>query len=113
MKSISISIILILSSICLLAQKDWHLHQYHYFADSAYNEAGMWADGHYELLSNNITNEVMNQAILDGKITSGATAYMDDLDSDTYTRLSAGARGSMWFRSADTKSWRWLAGVGF
>jgi len=113
MKSISISIILILSSICLLAQKDWHLNQYHYFADSAYNKAGMWADGHYELLSNNITNEVMNQAILDGKITSDATAYMDDLDSDTYTRLSGGVRGSMWFRSADTKSWRWLAGLGF
>lgn len=113
MKRIVIFFGLLLSVNTLHAQKEWHLHQYHYFADNSYNDAGIWANGHYEILSNNITNEVMNQAIFDGKITPGATAYLDDLDSENYTRLSAGAKGSMWFRSADSKSWRWLVGVGF
>ena len=113
MKRTLFFILLCFSATHLAAQKDWHWNQYHYFADSSYNQAGIWANGHYELLSNTISNEVMNQAIFDGKITSSSTAYLDDLDSDSYTRLSAGANGSMWFRSADTKSWRWLTGIGF
>ena len=113
MKRTLFFILLGFSATHLAAQKDWHWNQYHYFADSSYNQAGIWANSHYELLSNTISNEVMNQAIFDGKITSSSTAYLDDLDSDSYTRLSAGANGSMWFRSAYTKSWRWLTGIGF
>lgn len=100
-------------SITGYAQADWQWHQFHYFADSSYTESGVWTNAHYELLSNNLTNEVVNQAIFDGKITREATSYLDDANSEFHTRLSAGMRGESWFRSPEKNGWRLLVGFGF
>ncbi len=113
MRKLAAILALIAINSLAISQNDWNWHQKHYFADSSVNEAGVWMNGHYELLSNHLTNEVVNQVIFDGKITRGATAYLDDLSSDSYTRLSTGTQGSMWFRSARKGSWRWLFGVGY
>ncbi|GAB5538658.1 MAG: hypothetical protein Salg2KO_07610 [Salibacteraceae bacterium] len=95
------------------AQNNWNWNQQHYFADTNSESAGLWMSAEYEILSNRISNEIINQALFDGKITPDATAYLDEYISNDYTRLSAGVSGEFWFRSAGKGNWRALVGIGF
>ena len=63
MRKLAAILALIAINSLAISQNNWNWHQKHYFADSSVNEAGVWMNGHYELLSNHLTNEVVNQVI--------------------------------------------------
>lgn len=95
------------------AQADWVWQQYAYFGDSITNGAGIYASADYEILSNKLSNALVNQAIFQGKINSETSAGFEDLDSDKYLRFTAGTNGELWARGNRSGKWRWLFGMGY
>ena len=113
MKISILALCLAAGSFVSMAQSDWVWHQYAYFGDSVTNESGVWVSADYEILSNQLSNALVSQAIFDGKITSETTAGFEDLDTEKYLRFTAGTNGELWARGNRKGKWRWLFGVGY
>ena len=81
----------------LFAQVDraWREHHYKLHADSS---ASLWGNLGFELKSNLLTNELLNQAFFQGRISREATRYLIAENNEQNTYLSGGVQSSLWYK---------------
>lgn len=97
----------------LKAQGEWWWVPYQYFGTVDSGPATLYGQGEYQIVSNRISNQLMNEAVFQGAIDPATSNEALDWELGKRTRVLGSANGSMWFKSTDAKPWRWFAGTGF
>ncbi len=92
------------------SQGDKWWSEYHYFGSKSLDKSSVWGSFDYQLKSNRLSNQILNEAIFDGRITKATADQFNSENSSSTTYLSGGVIGDLWYRMKREGSWNFLAG---
>jgi hypothetical protein len=103
---------LVLSSVNGISQGDKWWNEYHFFGSKSTDKTSLWGSFDYQLKSNRLSNQILNEAIFDGRIAKATADQFSSENSNSTTYLSGGVIGDLWLRTNRPGKWNLLFGIG-